>query len=324
MQKNKSVKSYFHLHLIVFIWGFTAILGALISLKALDLVWYRMLFAVVFILIFIATKKISLKISLKTLIAFLFSGLIISLHWLTFFEAIKVSSISVTLACLSTGSFFAAILEPIYYRKKINWLDLLFGIFAIIGLYFVTSSQIPSGSNLINVIFANESNVILGIKLALISAFLSALFSVINGKFAQEYNASVISFYELLGGVLCLSIYLFYINGFSTQFFSISMSDLLWLLILSSICTAYAFIASVGVMKYLSPYTVMLTINLEPIYGIILALLIFKDKEKMNPEFYLGAAIILLTVILNGILKNRKKPISDSIPILDSKINNAE
>lgn len=314
MQKNNSLKSYFHLHIIVFIWGFTAILGALISLQALDLVWYRMLFAVIFILIYILIKRISLKIPFPVLSSFLFAGLIIALHWLTFFKAIKVSNISITLACLSTGSFFASILEPIYYKKKVNWLDIIFGLFAIVGLYFVTSSQISGSHGLISTLFEGKSNIILGIELALTSAFLSALFSVINGKFAQEYNPTVISFYELFGGVLFLSIYLFFTQGFSVQFFNISINDLLWLFVLSSICTAYAFIASVGVMKYLSPYTVMLTINLEPIYGIILALIVFQDKEKMSPQFYLGAAIILFTVIINGILKNRnKKPISNKL-----------
>jgi drug/metabolite transporter (DMT)-like permease len=314
MQKNNTLKSYFNLHIIVFIWGFTAILGALISLQALDLVWYRMLFAVIFILIYILIKRISLKIPIPVLYSFLFAGLIIALHWLTFFKAIKVSNISITLACLSTGSFFASILEPIYYKKKVNWLDILFGLFAIVGLYFVTSSQISGSHGLIYTLFEGKSNIILGIELALTSAFLSALFSVINGKFAQEYNPTVISFYELFGGVLFLSIYLFFTQGFSVQFFNISINDLLWLFVLSSICTAYAFIASVGVMKYLSPYTVMLTINLEPIYGIILALIIFQDKEKMSPQFYLGAAIILFTVVINGIIKNRNKnPISNEL-----------
>ena len=130
---------------------------------------------------------------------------------------------------------------------------------------------------------------------------------------AAKYNPTVISFYEILGGVLCLSVFMLSTQSFTASFFQLSTNDLLWLLVLSSVCTAYAFIASVGVMKYLSPYTVMLTINLEPIYGIILALIVFNDKEKMSAQFYIGALIILSTVILNGILKNRKKrvPISN-------------
>ena len=166
-----------------------------------------------------------------------------------------------------------------------------FGLVVILGLY---------------IIFKVEGQYIYGIILALTSAFLSALFSVINGKFAKLYNPTIISFYEILGGVLFLSIYLLFTQSFTPGFFQLSFDDFKWLLLLSSVCTAYAFIASVGIMKFLSPYTVMLTINLEPIYGIVLALLIFNDKEKMSFEFYIGAFIILMTVILNGILKNKK------------------
>ncbi|WP_320814334.1 DMT family transporter [Flavobacterium sp.] len=290
--QNDNFKSYLLLHFIVFIWGFTAILGALISLDALPLVWWRMSIAVIFILIYIKLKKIDLKIPRKTLFAFLFAGLVIALHWLTFFKAIKVSNVSVTLACLSTGAFFTSILEPLLFGKKVVWYEVLFGLIVIGGLY---------------IIFNVEVDYILGIILALTSAFLSALFTVINAKYTKVYMPSVISFYELVGGVGFLSVYLLFSGGFTAEFFNLSMEDFGWLLLLASVCTAYAFIASVKVMKYLSPYTVMLTINLEPIYGIILALLIFKDSEHMNPMFYVGALIILLTVILNGIIKKYKK-----------------
>ncbi|AIG29516.1 DMT family transporter [Flavobacterium psychrophilum] len=292
MQKDKNIQSYLKLHLIVFIWGFTAILGKLISLEALPLVWYRMAFALAFIILFIAFKKKPLKLPKKTIVGLLFAGLIIALHWLTFFKAIKESNISVTLACLATGAFFASILEPIFYKRKVIFYEVLFGLIVIIGLY---------------IIFQVEGNYVYGIILALSSAFLSASFSVINGKYAIKYDATIISFYEILGGLLSLSIFMLFNQNFTTSFFQLSTNDLLWLLVLSSFCTAYAFIASIGVMKYLSPYTVMLTINLEPIYGIILALIIFNDKEKMSTQFYIGALIILSTVILNGVFKNRKK-----------------
>lgn len=290
MQKDSVANSYVHLHLIVFIWGFTAVLGALISLEALPLVWYRMSFASVFIALYILSKKISLQLPIRTILSFVFAGLIISLHWLTFFKAIKESNISVTLACLSTGAFFTSLLEPLFYKRKIIAYEVLFGLIVIAGLYLI---------------FQVQGNYVYGIVLALSSAFLSALFSVINGKFAMQYNPTVISFYEILGGVLCLSLFLLITHGFTPTFFQLSGNDLFWLFILSSVCTAYAFIASVGVMKYLSPYTVMLTINLEPIYGIILALIVFNDKEKMSPQFYIGALIILSTVIINGIIKNK-------------------
>lgn len=290
--QNDNLKSYLHLHLIVFIWGFTAILGELISLDALPLVWFRMIMAVGFIVLFMLYKKTDITIPRKTIMVFLFLGLVIALHWLTFFKAIKVSNVSVTLACLSTGAFFASFLEPILYKRKIIWYEVFFGLLVVAGLY---------------IIFNFEGDYYLGIILALTSAFLSALFSVINGKYAKMYDSTVISFYELFGGVLCFSVYLLFTNSFSKEFFILQPLDWVYLIILSSICTAYAFIASVKVMKFISPYTVMLTINLEPIYGIILALLIFKDKEKMSPEFYLGAVIILSTVVLNGIIKYRLK-----------------
>jgi len=248
--------------------------------------------ATIFILLFIALKKISLKISLKTLVGFLFAGLIITLHWIAFFQAIKVSNISVTLACLSTGAFFTSLLEPLLHGRKIILYEVLFGIMVVIGL---------------GIIFKVESNYVEGIILALSSAFLSALFSVINSKYAKRYNSAIISFYEIMSGVLFISIYLLFTSGFDSSFFEIKLSDWIYLAILSSICTAYAFIASVKVMKYLSPYTVMLTINLEPIYGIILAVIVFSEKEKMSVEFYVGALIILSTVILNGMVKYYKK-----------------
>jgi drug/metabolite transporter (DMT)-like permease len=288
--QNDKLKNYLHLHLIVFIWGFTAVLGKLISLQALDLVWFRMLFALLIMVVYVLYTKESLKIPLKTFVGFMLSGVIIACHWFTFYEAIKSSNISVTLACLSTGAFFASLLEPIFYRRKIIWYELVFGLVVIAGLL---------------VIFNVETQYKLGIFLALISAFLSALFSVINGKYAKEYNSNVIAIYELGGGLFFLTLYLFFSNKLTPSFFTISRNDFLWLLILSSICTAYAFSASVKVMKFLSPYTVMLTINLEPIYGTILAVIVFSEKEKMSPEFYIGALIILSTIIINGFLKKQ-------------------
>ncbi len=289
---SDNVKSYLQLHLIVFIWGFTAVLGALISLSAIPLVWFRMAMASVFILLFIWIKKIPFAIPLKILIGFVFAGLIITLHWLTFFKAIKVSNISVTLACLSTGAFFTSLLEPLLHGRKVILYEVLFGVLVIIGL---------------GIIFKVEGNYIQGILFALSSAFLSALFSVINSKYARLYNPTIVSFYELLSGVVFLSAYFLFVGGFNSNFFQLSFNDWMYLTILSSVCTAFAFIASVKVMKFLSPYTVMLTINLEPIYGIILAVIVFQDKEKMSIEFYIGVLIIFSTVIMNGLIKYYKK-----------------
>jgi drug/metabolite transporter (DMT)-like permease len=289
---SDNLKSYLRLHFIVFIWGFTAVLGALISLDALPLVWFRMLFAVGFVGLYLIYKKTPIAVSPKTMLRFLIAGLIIALHWFTFFTAIKVSNVSVTLACLSTGAFFASFLEPLLYKKKIVWYEVFFGLVVVLGLY---------------IIFNVEGNYFKGILIALTSAFLSALFSVVNSRFVKDYDPAVISFYELSGGVLFFTLFLAVTGSFSTAFFALSVKDLMYLLVLSSVCTAYAFVVSTSVMKFLTPYTVMLTINLEPVYGIILAVLVFHEKEKMSVGFYVGASIILVTVLLNAILKRRAK-----------------
>ena len=286
------LKNYLHLHLIVFIWGFTAVLGKLITLEAMPLVWYRMLIASIFILIYILAKKYSLKVSRGMFWALIGAGIVIALHWVTFFLAIKVSNVSIALATISTGAFFTAIIEPFWYKRKMIWYEIVFGIVVMLGLYLI---------------FKVDTEYLYGIVLALISAFLSAFFSLINGKLIQKERPSVISFYELVSGVGLLTIFLAFQGRFNAEFFSLSQNDLLYLFILASICTAYAFIASVKILKYISPYTVMLTINLEPIYGIILAFIIFGESDEINPLFYVGGGIILLTVIANGILKNKRR-----------------
>jgi len=298
--RNDKLLNYLHLHFIVFIWGFTAVLGALITIEALPLVWYRMLMASGLILIYIKIKGFKLRLSKKTLAGFFIAGLVIALHWLCFFGAIKVGNVSITLAILSTGAFFASLLEPLFYKRKIIGYEVFFGLIVIAGLY---------------VIFKVETEYVLGIVLALCAAFLGALFSVINGQFALKYKASVISFYELFFGMLCITVYLLFSGSFTTEFFKVSWNDWMYLFILASACTAYAFIASVHVMKWISPYTVMLTINMEPVYGIILALWILGDSENMSPQFYYGALIILITVIANGIIKNIQKRKKRRLPI---------
>jgi len=284
--------NYIQLHFLVFIWGFTAILGALISVDAIPLVWYRMFFAVLFILIYFIIKKKSIKTTSKGLLKFLFTGIIIALHWIAFFSAIKVANVSIALVAMSTGALFTSLIEPLFFKRKLIFLELLLGIIVIVGLY---------------VIFNVESEYTLGIIYALIASFLSALFTVLNGLYIKKYEADVITFYQLLFGVAFISLYVLVTSDFSIKDFALNNSDIFYLLILSSICTAYAFVVSVKIMKYLTPYTVMLTVNLEPVYGIILALLFFGDKEKMSPQFYIGALVIIITVIINGILKNKKK-----------------
>ncbi|QLG44151.1 DMT family transporter [Costertonia aggregata] len=287
---NDKLKNYLHLHLIVFIWGFTALLGKLISIAALPLVWYRMLLASLIIGVYLWIKKVSLKVGVKTLCTMIFVGIVIALHWVTFFMAIKVSNVSIALATMSTGAFFTAFLEPVLYKRKIIWYEICFGILVIVGLY---------------IIFQVETEYLHGIILALVSSFLAAIFSLMNGKLVKHQKPSIISFYELFGGVVFLTIYLLGMQSFTTDFFSLAHTDWIYIFILASACTAYAFIASVKVMRFISPYTVMLTVNLEPIYGMLLAFIVLGESEKMTPLFYLGGLLILLTVVANGVLKNK-------------------
>ncbi|MDA0176192.1 DMT family transporter [Mesoflavibacter profundi] len=289
---NDKLKNYLHLHVLVFIAGFTAILGKLISINAVSLVWYRMVIATLLMFIYIKIKNINLKISKKDLIKLSLAGIVIALHWITFYGAIKVANISIALAMFSTGAFFASLIEPFFYKRKVIAYEIIFGLIVIIGIYLIVQSEIEH---------------LYGMILGIISAFLSSLFAVLNGKFLEQHSATKISFYEFISGVVFITIFIaFFGEGFTSTFFDISISDFGYLTILASICTAYAFIASVYVMRYISPYTVVLTYNLEPIYGVILALILFPETEVMSSSFYIGAIIILSVVLLNGILKNLK------------------
>ncbi len=289
---SAKLKNYLHLHFLVFIAGFTAILGELISISAIPLVWFRMSMASVLMLVYIKIARVKLKISLKSLFRFVFAGIIIALHWITFFGAIDAANISIALAMFSTGAFFASFIEPIFYKRKLRPYEVIFGILVILGVFIITQSEL---------------RYLKGILLGISSAFLSSLFAVLNGVFLKKHSASVISFYEFLSGVLFISIVLaFTQDGFSKEFFLLSFSDCGYLFILASVCTAYAFIAAVYVMKLISPYTVVLTYNLEPIYGILMAVALFPEREQMSNNFYYGATLIIGTVLLNGFLKNRK------------------
>ena len=291
--QNAKLKNYLHLHVLVFIAGFTGVLGELITIGAIPLVWYRMLFALFFMGIYVVISRAKIRISFKSILKLSFAGIIIALHWITFFASIKTSNISIALAMFSTGAFFASLLEPIIYKRKIIWYEIIFGIVVIIGVFIITHSELQY---------------LFGIILGLVSAFLSSFFAVLNGKFLEHHTATVISFYEFISGVAFISVYLlFSSSGFNSEFFMLHISDIIYLLILASICTAYAFIASVYVMRYISPFTVVLTYNLEPVYGIILAILVFPEKENMSLNFYIGAAIVISVVMINGILKNSKK-----------------
>ena len=285
---DDKLKSHLELHLIVFIWGFTAVLGALISIKEATMVWYRMLFAAVFIIIyFIATKK-SFLIAKTAVFKLVAVGFLIAIHWILFFKAINISNVSITLAMFSVGAFMAALLEPLFYNRKILWYEVLFGLTIIAGLYIIMQVEI---------------HYLDGIICALFSILFGVIFTLLNGKLIQKHDSNIIALYEFLGGFVLVSVYLLFENKFDSNFFDLSLRDFLLILVLASVCSAYAFTASVNVMKKLSPYTVMLTTNLEPVYGIFLAYFIIGGNEKMSVSFYVGSAVILITVILNGVVK---------------------
>ncbi len=280
------------LHFIVFIWGWAPILGKVISVDAFQLVWFRILITLITLSFYLTYIKQGLKISRQDMLKLFGIGGIIAFHWYCFYHAIKISNVSVTLVAFSTATFFTSIIEPILYKRKLIRYELAFGmvIIAAIAMIFKVETQYTDG-------------IILGILAAVTSSF----FTVCNGLFVQRMPSSIITAYELGGGFIALSIYLLINGNFNLSFFSVKVEDWGWLCLLSIVGTAFTFIASVNLMKHLSPYTVTLTINLETIYGIILAYLIWQKDEAMTPGFYLGTLIILATIFGNGILKNYLK-----------------
>ncbi|MCW2121016.1 DMT family transporter [Flavobacterium sp. 7A] len=289
--QNDNLKSYFTLHFIVLIWGFTAVLGALLSIESSAIVWYRMLMASCFLGMYIIYKKKTFKISINLFLKLVLVGFLIALHWILFFHAIQISNVSITLSIFSLGAFLASLMEPLFYGRKIIGYEVFFGLITMLGL---------------GLIMQVEVNYLQGMIYAFISIVIGVLFTIFNGKLIQNQDATVITFYEFLSGVFFISIYFLTQQKFTSDFFVLSANDWWVLLALSSVCTAYAFTAGVKVMEQLSPYTVMLTTNLEPVYGILLAYFILGDKEKMSMSFYFGALLIFVMVVLNGVYKHRK------------------
>lgn len=296
------LKHHIKLHFIVFIWGFTGVLGALITVPSDTLVWYRMLIAALGIILYLVWKKQPLVTNNKAGLKYFSTGLLVAVHWIFFFEAIKISTVSVALVCFASTSLFAAVIEPFSFRRKIIGYEILFGLIAVAGLYLI---------------FEFESQYKRGIFMSLFSAGVGALFTVLNGKFMEDKNAGenaagVVTLYEMIGGFFCLSIYLVIEKPGFLANDTPQLSDWFYLLLLGLVCTAYAFVASVDLLKHISPYTMSISVNLEPVYAIILALMIFGEKEKMTPGFYAGATVVLVTVLANAILKgrDRKKDLS--------------
>lgn len=286
------LKNQLHLHFIVFIWGFTAILGALISVSAIPLVFLRVVLASFTLAIFFLIKRMTFKIDKVGLLKLLLGGVLIALHWITFFHAIKVSNISTTLVTMSTSAVFVALFDPLFNHRKILGYEVFLAALALVG--FV-------------IIFQISDEYRLGVFYALTSAILLAFFSILNGKNIKKYKAVHIAFYELFFASIFIFIVLLLQRDLINSILKISSSDLLYLLILATICTAYPFVVVTNLLHKMSPFTIVLTNNLEPVYGIILAILIFGSKEKMDMTFYIGALFIFSAVILNGLMKLKAK-----------------
>jgi len=286
MSGNSSVKDYLMLHFIVAIWSITAILGVLISIASVELVFYRTLIASAMLGLIFLWKKTSIRVSKSELVKIIGTGFLISIHWILFFWAARVSTASVCLAGMATTSLWTALLEPIINKKKVKGFEVFLGLLVISGIY---------------VIFRFEWGYWLGLSMAIGSALMGALFSVINGRLTKRHDPYVLTFYEMFGACffafMMLPVYAYFFAEKGLQLIPAPM-DWLWLLILSGICTVYAFSVSVELMRRITAFAVNLTINLEPVYGIVLAVLILGEKEKMTTGFYYGTVIILISVLI--------------------------
>lgn len=284
-------KNLLILHLTVFIWGFTGVLGKVISIDAVPMVWYRVLIATSTLLIWFLATKTSIKVTRKQFIQFFLTGGIVAIHWIFFFHAIKVSTVSVTLVCLSSFTLFTALLEPLIKKQSIQMGDILIGLFIILGIYMI---------------FKFEGQYTLGIIFGLMAAVASSIFSIINSTFVQKSEPAIIGFYELVGGLFWITLYRLFDGSLLNFHFNLSTSDWIYLIILGTFCTSIAYVAGVSVMRTLSAFRVALVTNLEPVYGIILAFIFFKEKEQMTGGFYIGAVIILASVFLYPLYQKRK------------------
>ena len=290
---NKKVQYTIIIHLVVIIWGYTGIMGKAIDLPATEMVWWRLGIAVLSLSIlfpFIQKKLVPLnsKIGLITVGV----GVLVGLHWITFFHSIKLSSISLGIICLATTTLHVSWLEPLIKKTKFNYMDLFLSVAVLGGMLLITSQET-----------ANLNAIAIG----LVSAFLAALFSVSNAVLVEKMPAPQLTLIELSSGFVVLSVFMLVGSGFNKAMFSIDQGLLMNLIFLGVVCTSIAFILAVNATKYLGAFTVSLTINLEPIYTIVLALIIYTESERMDPLFYVGAAIIVLAVITNAILKNRQR-----------------
>jgi drug/metabolite transporter (DMT)-like permease len=284
-------KDYLQLHFIVLLWGFTAILGVLISIPAVEIVFFRTLMACAALAILLYLRKRNFALGALPVLKMLLTGLLIAGHWILFFAAARVATVSVCLAGIATATLWTSLLEPMATRRRIRSYELALGLLIMLGLYLI---------------FRFEFNHALGLSMAVASAFLASGFTVINGEFTKKHNGYMVTFYEMLGACLAIAIffpvYKITLAPGNTLSLAPQVLDWLWIGILALVCTVYAYSASVELQKKLSAFTVNLSVNMEPVYGIVLAVLIFNDAEKMSSGFYAGTAVILAAVLVYPVI----------------------
>lgn len=287
-------KYHYHiiLHLIIFMWGFTGILGKLIHLPPLSIVWYRILIAFFSLLIGLYFLKMPMKISnRKTFFKTLGVGLLVTLHWLTFYKSISLSTASLGILCLSTTTLHVTWLEPLLTGKKFSFLEFGMGLLVVVGIYIVSEDF--------------SDNEFLSLLYGLGSAMCAALFSIFNAQLAKTESSSAISLHEMGIGLVALTGVIFTQGKMNASFFSMTLSDFLWLLFLGILCTSIAFLVTIEVLKKLGAFTVSLSINLEPVYTILLAVILLDEHTLLSSKFYLGAGVIILVLLANAVVKNR-------------------
>ncbi len=277
------------LHVIILLWGFTPILGKLITLSSLDLVFYRLLISGVALYIFIRYKNVSLRMSASALGEVMLMGFVVGIHWFSFYEAIKVSNVSMAMIGFATITLFASIFQPLLLKNKFYRGDLFYGIAILIGLLVIVNY---------------ETYHIAGILWGMGAAISGAFFGVYNGKLITKHPAVSITLLEFLGAIFTIIILRLFSYG-NINFPIPEGSDIVYLLILSLLCTTIAFTWSIDILKYFTPFTVIITNNLEPVYGIVFSVLIFGQSELMSIPFYIGAAIILGSVFTYPLVKRK-------------------
>lgn len=282
-----TTKDYINLHFLVFLWGFTAILGKLITIPAVEMVFYRTLLSAIGMAALMLLRREAFNVHRIDLIKLFFTGIVVGAHWLTFFLAVKISNPSTALVGFATCSLWAALLEPIVKRKKIQLVEVFLGAVVVGGLY---------------IIFSFDFEYPMGLFLGILSGVTVAIFGVINSLMVQRIRSTAITFYEMSSACLGIGAYLLFANE---PQLNPSALDWLWLAILALVCTVYAYAIAIELMKRLSVFFIQLSLNLEPVYGIILALMIFGESEVMGWSFYLGTVIILAAVLLYPFLKSR-------------------